>query len=159
MKLDDAIKAVELSVQDLKTAIVDLELAVESEFGMTPPHAILALKQRVNDIALGHVRVAVAESRRPKGPTVTVEWTGSGPNAVQGEVIRRTETQVIVRRQDWGTTSYKISDGTPVKRGYSYYLGYWRIRETDLDAIRAMPVGENAVSRALKAIESGGSKL
>lgn len=158
MNVDDAIKAVELAVQDLKTSIVDLEVAAESEFGMSPPHAILALKQRASEIVLGKVRVDVAEARRPKGPAVTVEWTGNNPNSVEAEVIRRTCTQVIVRRQGWGTANYKLSDGTPVKRGYSDYLGFWRIRESDLAKVRAMPEGENEVSRALKAITRGAGR-
>lgn len=156
MSLDDAIRAAEEAAQRLREALDVLEREAAAALGPVPTPAILALKQEVDGISLAGVRAAVAEKRRPKGPCVTLEYTGKGQKPVRAEVIRRTATQVVVLRPDWGALSvFKVADGTPVKGGHGHFLGYWRIREADLATIRAMPSGENAVSKALRAIEAG----
>lgn len=167
MNVDDAIKAVELAVQDLKTSIVDLEVAAESEFGMSPPHAILALKQRASEIVLGKVRVDVAELRRPKGPPVTLEYVGyfgRDRDTKTGEVIRRTKTQLVVRDHHGSVSEYSMKDGEPPGgkkthatrvRGYRTGTARWRVVKSELARFESMSIGENDVSRALNAITAG----
>lgn len=155
MSLDDAIRAAEEAAQRLREALEVLEREATAVLGHAP-REVAWLREHVEHVTLGGVRRAVAKAKRPKGPAVTLEFTGRGHLPVVAEVIRRTATQALVLRPDWGSaTSYRLDSGGPVKRGSADYLGYWRIREADLDTIRAMPVGENAVSRALKAIEAG----
>ncbi|XXX79124.1 hypothetical protein WMF30_10160 [Sorangium sp. So ce134] len=158
MSLDDAIKAAEEAAQRLREALDALDDEAVAELG-SAPLAATYLKKQVAEMTLGGVRRAAAEARRAKGPSVTLELVGGLRSSADrtpliGEVIQRTKAQVVVRTER-GTDYYKLKDGKPARSGTSGFYGYWRVREADLPAIREMPVGENAVSRALKAIEAG----
>jgi hypothetical protein len=166
MKLDDAVRQAEDRAKQLRDAIDELESAAIDEIGEAP-HVVGWLKKNAADLTFDAVRRSVAEARRPKGPTVNLEFATrfqhdrKDPQPV--EVIRRTATQALVRRNPENgyyarDEYYKLDTGWPVKRQSDRFSGNWRIREADLETIRAMPIGENAVSRALKAIESGEQK-
>ncbi|WP_437901799.1 hypothetical protein [Sorangium sp. So ce124] len=162
MSIDDAIRAAEEAAQKRRDALNVLEREAVAESGVVRL-AVEQMKKRAADVASGGVRRALAEERRPKGPQVTLEFASfyaSSREVLPGEVVRRTATQVVVRRkmQDGHYSAddyYKLADGKPARSGASGFNGYWRIREADLPTIRAMRTGENAVSRALKAIEAG----
>ena len=83
-----------------------------------------------------------------------LRWTGGGKEPRRVEVVRRTATRVLVDanlQHGKQGTWYHLDDGRPVERAHDRWLGQWRITDEGLETIRAMPVGENAVSRALKA--------
>ena len=154
MSLDEAIKAAEEAARKLREALDVLELEAVVELGA--PHDAAWLKKQAATIRFCDMRRAQANAKRPKGPMVTVEWSEGGTQPRIQEVIRRTATQAVLKHPEYlSTESYRLDDGTPAGRGVNRYLGYWRIRGADLEIVRAMPVGENAVSRALKAIEAG----
>lgn len=101
--------------------------------------------------ATASMRSALAEIRRPKGPMATLRWTGSEPvEPLLVEVIRRTEKRVLLGRRYSSGTWHRISDGREVERRGDRWFGEWVITDESLEQIRAMSVGENAVSRALK---------
>lgn len=156
MSLDEAIKAAEQAAEKLRDALAALDEEATRAVGYRML-AVGTLHERAAGLSLDGVRRAVAEMRRPKGPTVTLEWSRGGKAPlVVCEVVRRTATQVMLLRPGWREAeAYKLKTGYPVKRGGDAFFGSWRVREADLATIRAMPIGENAVSRALKAIEAG----
>jgi hypothetical protein len=156
VSIDDAIRAAEEAAQKLREALDVLEREATAELGFAPC-STAKMRERVGDISLGGLKRELAEARRPRGPMVTLEWTGGGKPSRSVEVVRRTAAQVVVVDNPvWGGTAvFKLSDGTPARRSTDSWFGVWRISEADLEAVRAMPVGENAVSRALKAIETG----
>ncbi|MGK3995141.1 hypothetical protein [Sorangium sp. So ce1024] len=154
MSLDDAIKAAEQAAERLRETLAALEHEAVAAIGACP-HDVRWAQQQTREMTFSGVRRALAEARRPKGPMVMLEHSREygGPRAV--EVVRRTEKQVIVAEDGYVSKErYKVDTGYPTERG-GRFLGVWRIREADLATIRAMPIGENAVSRALKAIEAG----
>jgi hypothetical protein len=156
VSIEEAIRAAEEATQRLREALDVLERRVDAELGFGS-HSGARLRECVDGISFGGVRRELAQARRPRGPMVTLEWTGGGKASRSVEVVRRTATQVVVvDNPEWtGTSAFRLSDGTPARRSTDSWFDVWRIRESDLETIRAMPVGENAVSKALKAIEAG----
>jgi hypothetical protein len=155
VSLDDAIRTAEEAAQKLREALEVLSQEAAAA-GCGLAEAAL-LQGEASRLSVGGVRRAVAEARRPRGSTVTLEFVGGYGEKrapLVGEVIRRTAAQVVVRHGS-SDDYYRLDSGKPACSGTSYFYGYWRIREADLPALREMPIGENAVSRALKAIEAG----
>ncbi len=161
MSIDEAIRVAEEAAQKLREAlkVAGLEVVNESD----PVKAELERARKfAAEVDFRGVRRALADARRPRGPAVTIEFSSfyaSSRQTQPGEVLRRTATQAVVRRcPDGGypvDDYFKLSDGKPARSGTSTFNGYWRIAEADLEIVRAMPVGENAVSKAAEAIEAG----
>ena len=96
------------------------------------------------------IRKTIVEIRRPKGPMVDLVWTDGRKDPVRVEVTRRTKQRVLVgATSTYVGTWYKLADGYTVERE-RHYAGTWRLSKASLEQIRAMPVGENDVSRAVK---------
>lgn len=113
--------------------------------------------------SLASTKKAVAHHRRPKGRLVALEWVGWDKKAQQQrEVIRRTAAFVFLRRDYGDEEQFSLKNGEPIGgtktrttriRGYRAGTDRWRIVESELVALREMPIGENEVSRALREIE------
>lgn len=156
--IDSIILAAETKAGELQEAIAVLNAATQEAHGFQSKW----LGEEVAKIApsLAEVRQRVAEALRPKGPMVTLEWVSwHDREPMQAEVARRTEAWVFMSNGD----KYSMKDGEPPGgkatsstriRGCRSRKDRWRISAADLDRIRAMPLGENEVSRALKAAEA-----
>lgn len=152
MTIDDLIASAETKAMELEAACRAITEVASGELISQNARSAQELGGRVH-VAIKNCRIALAQERRPNGPTVVLEWTGRvghGDRTSEVEVIRRTDASVFI-----GSERYRLKDGEPADRPSLRCLyGHWRIRRADLDAIRAMPPGENEVSRALRAIEA-----
>lgn len=160
MKIDDLIGEAETKAAAIYAACC--AMAQEAEYAAVVGPADGAAECATRALAaLKQCRLKLEHSRRPKGPMVSMEWVGFHANPEERrEVLRRTAAYVVL--YDWHEERFALKDGEPVGgkkthasriRGFRTGVDRWRIRSEDLELIRAMPIGENDVSRALKALE------
>lgn len=146
----DLISSVEAKARELAEVVAALNAATHEAHRFRSDR--LAENVELVVKCMPGVRARLAEANRPKGPAVTLEFSKRGKAPEIAEFVRRTATLAIIRR---GSTEdrFRLKDGFRDGKSGSWY-GHWRISAPDLDRIRAMPVGENEVSRALKALEA-----
>lgn len=149
--IESLITAAEAKARELQEAIAALNAATQEAYGFQSEW----LKKHTAELlpVIARTRRDVAMAARPKGPPVVLSRT-SYPRHEQRivEAVRRTKTIVHVRTTWMGERTFAVDSGFPY--GPKADRCPWRIMEPCLDRIRAMPVGENDVSRALKAAEA-----
>lgn len=151
--IDSLISAAETKARELQEAIAALNAATQDAHGFGLANGVV---RSVEDAcaAIASTRKRIAMASRPKGPVVKMVGSGFGDRSEPGEVVRRTPSIVYVRLESVGKQyQFAVKSGYPT--GPKAERCTWnRISPADLDRIRAMPVGENEVSRALKAAEA-----
>lgn len=144
-------------VDALARAFGELEaLAAAEGEAYAPLVEAIGIRQRnlqgvIDKPGAAGLRGVVAEIRRPKGPRVRLRWIDyiSQPD-VEHEVIRRTDTRVLLRSAHGAASWHRLDNGEEVGARKRFGSGRWCIREDEIEKIRALPVGPNDVSRAVE---------
>lgn len=154
MTIDSIISAAEAKARELQEAIEALNAATEEAHGFCVAAGVVQSVEGARAAITG-TRKRVAMAKRPKGVAVSLVGTGFNPGPPEsGEAVRRTASTVYVR-VDSRDKQYPFTVDSGWPSGPKAVRCTWlRISAADLDRIRAMPVGENEVSRALKAAEA-----
>lgn len=146
MTFEEALAAYNNALVEAHRALMDVHKTLEAE-GV--PVSVDWHRARLSDAGdMAGLLLSVAEHRRPRGPGVRVRWTGHWDLGKErgGELLRRTEHQAVVLLCG-SEVRFRTTDGRSVARAERK-----AIHEEDMRIVRALPVGENAVSKAYTAM-------